>query len=147
MLYMINKNVYINNSALIMLDSLHIIPLHARTHSRTHTHTQSTHRRNVTSNGASNKKTYFEITCIHEFLTQFWRHGRTECNGCQKGPNSIAVQNNFSRRNTLAKCFCSNMLDTTYQCVCRRMNLPGRGVHSPEGQGNRQETSQRRCDR
>ena len=29
-----------------------------------------------------------------------------------------------------AKCFCSNMEDTRYPCVCRRTKLPGRDVHS-----------------
>ena len=37
-----------------------------------------------------------------------------------KGVNSIAK----------AKCFCSNMGDTKYSCVCRRKKLPGRSVHS-----------------
>ena len=30
----------------------------------------------------------------------------------------------------LAKEFCSNMGDTKYPCVCRKTNLPGKGVHS-----------------
>ena len=42
------------------------------------------------------KKTEFEITCgivcTCEFLTQFWRRERTECDGCQKGVNSIALE-------------------------------------------------------
>ena len=30
---------------------------------------------------------------------------------------------------SLAKSFCSNMGDTKYPCLCRRMKLPERGVH------------------
>ena len=31
--------------------------------------------------------------CLYsEFLMQFRRHGRTECDGCQKGVNSIALE-------------------------------------------------------
>ena len=30
----------------------------------------------------------------------------------------------------LVKGFCSDMGDTKYPCICRRMNLPGRGVRS-----------------
>ena len=30
----------------------------------------------------------------------------------------------------LAKGFCSNLGDLKYQCVCRRMKLPGKDVHS-----------------
>ena len=29
-------------------------------------------------------------------------------------------------------CFCSNIGDMKYVCVCRRTKLPGRGVHSEE---------------
>ena len=40
--------------------------------------------------GGGRKKTEFEIICFGivcrgEFLKQFGRHGRTECDGCQKG--------------------------------------------------------------
>ena len=43
----------------------------------------------------------------------------------------------------MAKGFCSNMGDTKYLCVCRRT----KGYTQRKGQRNRQEMSQRRCDR
>ena len=51
--------------------------------------------------GEERKKTEFEISCIvcgGESLTQFWWHVRTECDGCQKGENKIALEQ-INRKN------------------------------------------------
>ena len=42
------------------------------------------------------KNAEFEISCVtvcrSEYSVQFWRHGRSECDGCQKGEKSIALE-------------------------------------------------------
>ena len=43
----------------------------------------------------------------------------------------------------LANGFCCNIGDTKYPCVCRRMKLPGRGVHNEKVR----EIGRRSCDR
>ena len=63
------------------------------------------HRRNVTKKlgggGGASKKTEFEVTCCTivcrsgEFLMQFWRHRRTDCDRYQKGMNTIALQHSW----------------------------------------------------
>ena len=58
--------------------------------------------------------------------------------GCQKGENSIALEHR--RERVLAKGFRFSIRDSKYLCVCRRMKLPGRGVHS-------EEVRVRSCDR
>ena len=55
--------------------------------------------------------------------------GRTECDGCQKEENSIALEHG-KRKRAGRKYLFFNMGATNYPCVCRRTKLPERGVHS-----------------
>ena len=71
-------------------------------------------------------------------LMQFLRHGRIECDGCQKGENSIALEHR--RERVLAKGFRFNIRDSKCLCVCRRMKLPGKGIRGEKVRG-------RSCDR
>ena len=59
----------------------------------------------------------------------FWRHERIECDGCQKGENSIALEHSKKRHWPKVK-ISFKIGRTKYLCVCRRMKLTGRGVHS-----------------
>ena len=47
----------------------------------------------------------------------------------EKGANST-TWSTVGELTMLVKGFCSDMGDTKYQCVCRGMKLPGRGVPS-----------------
>ena len=44
--------------------------------------------------------------------------------------NRIPLLWNTGGETASPKSFCSNIGDTKYPCVCRRMKLPGRGVDS-----------------
>ena len=53
--------------------------------------------------GSVQKEEDFEITCcgivcIGEILSEFYKHGRTECDRYQKGANSIALEHSRRKR-------------------------------------------------
>ena len=50
----------------------------------------------------------------------------TECDGFKEGANCIALER--SRKNTVAKGFCSNMGNTKHLCVCSRDRVEKSGV-------------------
>ena len=54
--------------------------------------------------------------------------GGIECDGCQKGVNSVSLDH--SPETALAKGFCSIMGAMKYLCMYRRMKLSGRGVQN-----------------
>ena len=55
----------------------------------------------VGGGGGQSKKTEIlsgSVVCRGDFLTQLSRHGRIECDGCQKGDNSTRKMNVSGRR-------------------------------------------------
>ena len=73
-------------------------------------------------------KTTCSIVCRSEYLTQFSRPGRTECDRCRKEANSTL--RSTIGETVLVKGFCFKLGNTKNPYICRRAKLPGRGVHS-----------------
>ena len=67
------------------------------------------------------------IVCRGEFLTQLWRHGRIECDGCQKGDNSILWCT--IRETVLAKGFSFNRRIQSSVCL-QKNSAAWKGVYT-----------------
>ena len=119
--------------------------VYAHTHARTHIHTHKECNkewggRQVIRQNLKSLVVVF-IACRGEFLTQFWRHGRIECDGCQKRANSIALENSRS------KCW-PKVCVLTWGIQNIHVSAVGRscleGVYTVRSQKDTQEMSQRR---
>ena len=70
---------------------------HARTHTHTHTHTSGPHKaynreRGRRKRAQKSQRTDFESRAVRELLMQFWRFCKVECDGTQKGENSVVFE-------------------------------------------------------